>query len=394
MDLRVNRSGLRFRTNPDNVNFSLLVVNDHYNGYDSYSVFSAPNLLEVPPPQSSSYPIGTIGFQLSDSTMNALSSDALPTTPPFLDDWQQPLYLLIEASYSPFESFYAIQANITSAVLSDGGGTDANGDGVEDAIETAPGSFADTRTPPTTGSIVDAGSLGVTVADSTDPAQGVVIRAGPGSGQASLLVCGFPVLLSPDSTTVITCGSIEVNVSQGGLVVVQLNDTVTVNLGTGAIAKITQVENGPFYVENNGDNQAVTVTQNGNTTIVNPGPPYVVGHLVTGYFQPVDMNGIFNVVKAGSAVPLKWRITEVPAGTPVTDLASVKLKVQDVNCNLGFTTDQLEEVASGGSGLKNLGGGNYQFNWKTPKSYANSCKKLLLDLGGGLLAPPALFSFK
>lgn len=91
---------------------------------------------------------------------------------------------------------------------------------------------------------------------------------------------------------------------------------------------------------------------------------------------------------------LKWQITEVPAGTPVTNLASVNLKVQDVNCILGSTTDLLEEVASGGSGLKNLGGGSYQFNWKTPQSYANSCKKLTLDLGGGLFAPPALFSFK
>ncbi|MGH8628647.1 MAG: hypothetical protein ACREYC_26385, partial [Gammaproteobacteria bacterium] len=30
-----------------------------------------------------------------------------------------------------------------------------------------------------------------------------------------------------------------------------------------------------------------------------------------------------------------------------------------------------------------LGDGYYKFNWKSPKSYANSCKTLKLDLGQG-----------
>jgi hypothetical protein len=42
-----------------------------------------------------------------------------------------------------------------------------------------------------------------------------------------------------------------------------------------------------------------------------------------------------------------------------------------------------EEFAAGGSGLQNLGGGYYQLNWKTPKSYAGSCKTLKLELGVG-----------
>lgn len=39
--------------------------------------------------------------------------------------------------------------------------------------------------------------------------------------------------------------------------------------------------------------------------------------------------------------------------------------------------------AAGVSGLQNLGNGYYQFNWATPKSYANSCKTLHLALGDG-----------
>ena len=38
----------------------------------------------------------------------------------------------------------------------------------------------------------------------------------------------------------------------------------------------------------------------------------------------------------------------------------------------------------GASALKNLGNGNYQLDWKTPTSYANSCKTLKLDIGDGV----------
>ena len=51
---------------------------------------------------------------------------------------------------------------------------------------------------------------------------------------------------------------------------------------------------------------------------------------------------------------------------------------------LGDTSDQIEEYAAGGSGLQNKGGGDYQFNWQTPKSYASSCKLLSVDVGDGV----------
>jgi len=33
-----------------------------------------------------------------------------------------------------------------------------------------------------------------------------------------------------------------------------------------------------------------------------------------------------------------------------------------------------EEYAAGASGLQNLGGGNYQINWKTDKAYTGQCR--------------------
>ena len=111
-----------------------------------------------------------------------------------------------------------------------------------------------------------------------------------------------------------------------------------------------------------------------------------------GFFDPVDNPPVANVVKAGSTVPLKWRLTDA-SGNPITDLTAVTVMARTRPCALGETDDLPEEYAAGASGLQNLGDGYYQFNWKTPKSYARSCKTLHLDLGEGL-THTALFTFE
>jgi hypothetical protein len=118
---------------------------------------------------------------------------------------------------------------------------------------------------------------------------------------------------------------------------------------------------------------------------------YSVIYNWNGFFQPVD-NIMRNGAKAGQAIPLKWRLTDAN-GAPVLNLASVTVSVQSLSCSLGTTTDELEEYAAGSSGLQNLGDGYYQFNWKTPTSYASSCKTMSLWLGDGV-AHTAQFQFK
>jgi hypothetical protein len=58
----------------------------------------------------------------------------------------------------------------------------------------------------------------------------------------------------------------------------------------------------------------------------------------------------------------------------------------------------VEEYAAGSSGLQNLGDGYYQFNWKTPTSYAGSCKSIKLVFGTAPDSyeegPHAYFTFK
>ena len=96
-----------------------------------------------------------------------------------------------------------------------------------------------------------------------------------------------------------------------------------------------------------------------------------------GFSSPVDNPTVLNTVKAGQAVPLKCRL--IDNGSPVTNLQSVTVKASDLSCSLGTSTDLLEEVASGSSGLQNLGNGYYQYNWKTPTTYAKSCKTLQIS---------------
>jgi hypothetical protein len=133
-----------------------------------------------------------------------------------------------------------------------------------------------------------------------------------------------------------------------------------------------------------------TATDNaGNVNTANASYSVVYGF--TGFFSPVDNGGVLNKAKAGQAIPLKWRLTDAN-GDPVLSLASVTATVTSLTCSLSTTADAVEEYATGSSGLQNLGDGYYQFNWATPKTYANSCKTLSLNLGDGV-PHTALFQF-
>jgi hypothetical protein len=126
----------------------------------------------------------------------------------------------------------------------------------------------------------------------------------------------------------------------------------------------------------------------GNTAVVH----YNVTFLFTGFTSPVDNAPIMNIARAGQIIPLKWRITDAN-GNPITQLTDVAVSATSLSCDAGTTEDLIEEYTGGNLGLQNLGNGYYQWNWKTPTSYTNSCKTLSLDLGEGG-EHTALFQFK
>jgi hypothetical protein len=120
---------------------------------------------------------------------------------------------------------------------------------------------------------------------------------------------------------------------------------------------------------------------------------YSVLYGFEGLFAPIDRPDTRNVSKAGQAIPLKWRLVDAN-GAPITSLTSLTVQVSSLSCTLGTTDDLIEEYAANASGLQNLGDGYYQFNWKSPTSYANSCKSLKLDLGEGSPRTVAYVQFK
>ena len=94
----------------------------------------------------------------------------------------------------------------------------------------------------------------------------------------------------------------------------------------------------------------------------------VLAWTLKGFYQPVDMNGVWNVVKNGSTVPLKF---EVYAGaTELTDVSVVKsFTVKSVSCP-GATAiaDDIELTTTGGTQLRyDSTGGQFIQNWQTPK---------------------------
>ena len=105
-------------------------------------------------------------------------------------------------------------------------------------------------------------------------------------------------------------------------------------------------------------------------------------YVFEGFFQPID-NAILNKANAGSTIPVKWRITL--NGVPVSDPNSfVALTSRVVDCGTltGVAADEIETYTTN-SGLQYTGNGNWHFNWKTPKSYANQCRIMTLTLNDG-----------
>jgi hypothetical protein len=128
---------------------------------------------------------------------------------------------------------------------------------------------------------------------------------------------------------------------------------------------------------------------------------YGKGHVTIGYynfygfFAPVDNRPVVNTAKGGLSVPIKWRIADT-TGAAVSDPGSFSsFTSYQINCSdlTGDPEDAVPEAAAGASGLQYLGNGNWQYNWKTSKSYTKTCRMMVLTLADGT-EYTAIFKFK
>jgi len=92
----------------------------------------------------------------------------------------------------------------------------------------------------------------------------------------------------------------------------------------------------------------------------------VLAWTTKGFYAPVDMGGVYNTVKGGSTVPLKFELFS--GATELTDTSAIKsLTATKSTCAAGATEDAIEVTATGGTSLRyDSTGGQFIYNWKTP----------------------------
>ena len=111
-----------------------------------------------------------------------------------------------------------------------------------------------------------------------------------------------------------------------------------------------------------------------------------------GFLQPVDAAPILNETKAGSGIPVKFRLGgNRGLGISVRGYPASRR----VDCDSGAPVDQIEvTVTAGNSSLAYDGTQDqYTYVWKTQKEWAGTCRQLVVNLKDGSLQS-AMFKFR
>jgi hypothetical protein len=137
---------------------------------------------------------------------------------------------------------------------------------------------------------------------------------------------------------------------------------------------------------------AASATDNAGNSASASATYTVLAWTLNGFYQPVDMNGVYNTVRNGSTVPLKF---EVFAGsTELMGTSAVQSFVQTrVNCDGTAPQDDIEFTTTGGTSLRyDTTAGQFVQNWQTPR-IAGACYRVMMTtLDGSSLA--AFFKLK
>jgi hypothetical protein len=109
----------------------------------------------------------------------------------------------------------------------------------------------------------------------------------------------------------------------------------------------------------------------------------VVYYGFSGFLSPVNNPPVFNTVKAGQAIPVKFSLY----GNQGLDIFSADYPMSvKVDCDTSAPQETVEDtVTAGSSGLSyDLASDRYTYVWKTNKSWANTCRKLTIILKDGI----------
>jgi hypothetical protein len=107
----------------------------------------------------------------------------------------------------------------------------------------------------------------------------------------------------------------------------------------------------------------------------------VLAWTLNGFYNPVDMGNVFNTVKGGSTVPLKF---EVFAASELTSTSVVKSFTQAViSCSGAVLVDDIEVTTTGGTSLRyDATAGQFIQNWQTPRQ-PGACYRVTMTTQDG-----------
>ncbi len=102
----------------------------------------------------------------------------------------------------------------------------------------------------------------------------------------------------------------------------------------------------------------------------------------TGFFAPVDNRPVFNVVKAGSNVPIKFSLG---GDYGMNIFLEGYPKSEPIACDANADTDGIEETDTPGKSELQYNAGNqqYHYNWKTKKNWAGTCRQFVIKFSDG-----------
>ncbi|MFH2102581.1 MAG: PxKF domain-containing protein [Chloroflexota bacterium] len=111
----------------------------------------------------------------------------------------------------------------------------------------------------------------------------------------------------------------------------------------------------------------------------------------SGFFPPVENPPILNLVRAGSAVPIKFSLDgnqglEILEGSPL---------VREIYCDTMLPTSELTETIMAGANILSYDASEdqYIYVWKTNRQWAGTCRQLVVRLVDGT-EHMAIFMFK
>ena len=121
------------------------------------------------------------------------------------------------------------------------------------------------------------------------------------------------------------------------------------------------------------DGAPVTVTR--NVTVASTAWPW------RGFLQPVDNAPAINVVKAGSAVPVKFGL----GGYRGMDIFAGGSPTSGVVACGGGVPDEVEQTTTPGASTLSYDASTdtYQYVWKTQKNWSGQCRRLVVELADG-----------